>query len=161
MNVEEGFVQVIGSLARARGMGMAITSPKTARSRRRVELTATAVRALSGHRSRQAAERLAAGPFWEEADLVFANRQGAFLGVKEVYLAYSRILKRAGLPQLRFHDLRHTAATLMLSRGIHPKVASEMLGHSTIAITLDLYSHVSKTMQQEAARSVDAALGLE
>lgn len=62
---------------------------------------------------------------------------------------------------LRFHDLRHTAATLMLSRGIHPKVASEMLGHSTIAITLDLYSHVSKTMQQEAARSVDAALGLE
>ncbi|MEO8898698.1 MAG: tyrosine-type recombinase/integrase [Candidatus Dormibacter sp.] len=63
-----------------------------------------------------------------------------------------------GLPHIRFHDLRHSAATLMLSRGVHPKLASEMLGHSTIAITLDLYSHVSANMQREAADAIDAAL---
>jgi integrase len=110
------------------------------------------------HRTAQIAERLAAGPFWKDMDLVFTNRTGGFLRVNELYMAYRRVLDRAGLPRLRFHDLRHTAATLMLSRGVHPKVASEMLGHSTIAITLDLYSHVTETMQREAARAVDAAL---
>jgi len=70
----------------------------------------------------------------------------------------ARDLERAGLPRIRFHDLRHTAATLMLGRGVHAKIASEMLGHSTIAVTLDLYSHVTPTMQREAADAVDAVL---
>lgn len=137
---------------------MSVTNPKTAKSRRGVELTATAVEALLRHRTAQIAERLAAGHFWKDMDLVFTNRTGGFLRVNDLYMAYRRVLDRAGLPRLRFHDLRHTAATLMLSRGVHPKVASEMLGHSTIAITLDLYSHVTETMQREAARAVDAAL---
>lgn len=158
VDLDDGFVRVVGSLARARGKGVAITNPKTPRSRRRVELTATAVDALQRHRAVQAAERLAAGPWWKTGDLVFTNHQGGFLAVKDVYAAYHRVLDRAGLPRVRFHDLRHTAATLMLSRGVHPKVASEMLGHSTIAITLDLYSHVTETMQREAARVVDALL---
>ena len=72
--------------------------------------------------------------------------------------ALQRVLERAGLPHIRFHDLRHTAATLLLSRGIHPKIASEILGHSTVAITLDLYSHVTSNMQQQAAQVMDAAL---
>lgn len=65
---------------------------------------------------------------------------------------------RAGAPRIRFHDLRHTAATLLLGRGVHPKIVSEMLGHSTIAITLDTYSHVTPTMQREAAAAMDAVL---
>jgi integrase len=69
------------------------------------------------------------------------------------------LLKRAGLPRIRFHDLRHTAATLLLGRGIHPKIVSEMLGHTTVGITLDLYSHVTPTMQREAARAMDDLLG--
>jgi integrase len=69
-----------------------------------------------------------------------------------------RVLARAGLPQVRFHDLRHTAATLMLSSGIHPKIVSEMLGHSTTAITIDLYSHVRPHMQQSAAATIDQVL---
>lgn len=157
-DLDHGSIRVMGSLARARGKGLAITNPKTSRSRRRVELTATAVEALRRHKEAQAAERLAAGPLWRDRDLVFANRQGGFLSVKEIYASYHRVLDRAGVPRLRFHDLRHTAATLMLSRGMHPKVASEMLGHSSIAITLDLYSHVTETMQREAARAIDSLL---
>ncbi len=68
------------------------------------------------------------------------------------------LLGRAGLPRIRFHDLRHTAATLLLGQGVHPKIVSEMLGHSQIAITLDLYSHVTPTMQRQAADELEAAL---
>lgn len=68
-------------------------------------------------------------------------------------------LQRAGLPRVRFHDLRHSAATLLLGRGIHPKIVSEMLGHSQISVTLDLYSHVTPTMQRDAAAALDAVLG--
>jgi integrase len=69
-----------------------------------------------------------------------------------------RLLDRAGLPRLRFHDLRHSAATLLLGRGVHPKIVSEMLGHSQIAITLDLYSHVTPTMQRQATDAMEAVL---
>ena len=69
------------------------------------------------------------------------------------------LLDRAGLPRIRFHDLRHTAATLLLSQNVHPKVVSEMLGHSQIAVTLDLYSHVTPTMQQQATEALEAVLG--
>jgi integrase len=72
--------------------------------------------------------------------------------------AWTRLNQRAGVPQVRFHDLRHTAATLLLGRGVHPKIVSEMLGHSTVAITLDLYSHVTPTMQREAASAMDDLL---
>lgn len=72
--------------------------------------------------------------------------------------SFTRTLKAAGLPRMRFHDLRHTAATLLLGRGVHPKVVSEMLGHATIAITLDLYSHVIPTMQRETAGVFDSIL---
>ena len=71
---------------------------------------------------------------------------------------FKPLLKRAGLPDIRFHDLRHTSATLLLGRGVHPKVVSEMLGHTRISTTLDLYSHVSMTMQQQAAEAFDAIL---
>jgi hypothetical protein len=74
-------------------------------------------------------------------------------------LVFQSLIRRAGLERIRFHDLRHTAATLMLSRGIHPKVVSEMMGHSQISTTLDLYSHVTPTMQREAAEAMEALVG--
>jgi integrase len=71
---------------------------------------------------------------------------------------WRRLAQRAGVPMVRFHDLRHTAASLMLERGVHPKLVSEMLGHATIGITLDLYSHATPVMHREAARAMDQLL---
>ncbi len=98
------------------------------------------------------------GSEWRELGLVFSTEYGDFLSPTTLRLALRRALSRAELPIIRFHDLRHSAATLMLSRGVHPKMASEMLGHSTIGITLDLYSHVTANMQRQAADAIDAAL---
>ena len=96
---------------------------------------------------------------WEELDLVFANEVGRPTTADRLRWNFQRTLVRANLPRIRFHDLRHTAATLLLGRGVHPKIVSEMLGHSTIAITLDLYSHVIPTMQQDAAAAFDLVIG--
>jgi integrase len=133
--------------------GPAITEPKTARSRRQIALTDQAVAALRRRRTAQAAERLQAGPAWVDTTLVFCDELGRPLSAEWVVRrAFRPLLRKAGLPAIRFHDLRHTAATLMLSRGIHPKIVAEMLGHATVAITLDVYSHVTPDMQREAAR---------
>ena len=72
-----------------------------------------------------------------------------------LHRSFTQLLRRSGLPHIRLHDLRHAAATLMLASGVHPKVASEMLGNSTVAITLDLYSHVTLTLQAQAAAALD------
>jgi integrase len=79
-------------------------------------------------------------------------------GTNILQRSFHPLLVRAGLPRIRFHDLRHTCATLLLGRGVHPKVVSEMLGHSTVGITMDTYSHVLPTMQRDAAAAIDAAL---
>ena len=137
-----------------------IVEPKTASSRRQIALTQTAVESLRRHRVAQAEERLALGGAWEDNDLVFANEVGRPIEVRNAMRrSFLPLLKRAGLPRIRFHDLRHTAATLLLGQGVHPKVVAEMLGHSRISTTLDLYSHVTPTMQRQAAEALEAALG--
>ena len=100
-----------------------------------------------------------AGDLWRENGLIFASESGEPL--KRHYITthqFKPLLKRARLPQIRFHDLRHTCATLLLSKNVNPKVVSEMLGHATIAITLDTYSHVLPNMQSEAAQAMEDAL---
>jgi integrase len=152
-----GAVEVRGSLQRVPS-GLVIAEPKTNRSRRRVGLTDTAVAALRQHRARQAEERLRLGGGWRnDLDLVFVDEVGQPIeATKFLRNSFKPLLKAAGLPAIRFHDLRHSAATLLLGRGIHPKIVSEMLGHSQIAITLDLYSHVTPTMQREATQAMEA-----
>ncbi len=158
VNLEAGTVQVRGSLQRL-PEGLTVVEPKTDSSRRQVALTKAAVEALRRHRVRQAEERLLVGAAWEHNDLVFANEVGRPLEVRNlVRRSFLPLLKRAGLPRIRFHDLRHTAATLLLGQGVHPKVAAEMLGHTRISTTLDLYSHVTPTMQREATEAMDALL---
>ncbi len=91
---------------------------------------------------------------------MFTSPEGAWVRANNLRRReFRRVLERAGLPRIRFHDLRHTAATLMLAQGVHPKVVQEALGHSQISITLDTYSHVLPTMQREAADRLDALLG--
>jgi integrase len=133
--------------------------PKTARSRRQVALTGGAVAALRAHRARQLEERLAQ-PYWQDATLVFASEAGTPVDATNlIRRSFNPLLVRAGLSRIRFHDLRHSAATFLLGQGVHPKIASEMLGHSSVAITLDTYSHVTAGMQRQAVDALEAVLG--
>ena len=118
-----------------------------------------AVEALRKQRREHLERRQQVGAEWNELEFVFPSALGkAQDGSNLLYGQFHPLLRRAGLPLIRFHDLRHTAATLLLGQGIHPKIASEMLGHSTIAITLDLYSHVTPTMQRQAAEAMNDLL---
>ena len=115
--------------------------------------------ALKSHRVRQAEARLLVGSDWQDHDLVFTTAWGEPLDGRHVTSRDFRgLLRRAALPAIRFHDLRHTAATLLLAAGVHPKMAQEMLGQSTISLTLDVYSHVTPTMHDEAAATMERVL---
>jgi integrase len=106
-------------------------------------------------------ERRVAGDAWDAPipDLVFATPTGTPIDGRELIRKWFRpLLKTAGLPPIRIHDLRHSYASIALARGVHPKVVQEALGHSTIAVTLDLYSHVVPSLQREAAKEMGAAL---
>src|SRR5205085_7202389 len=109
---------------------------------------------LRRHSTAQKAERLRAGDLWRGQDLVFCREDGTPLHPDGFYASFQQAVKRAGVRPIRFHDLRHTHATLFLSNGEHPKIVSERLGHSSIAITLDLYSHVLPGIQADAAKRV-------
>jgi len=126
--------------------------PKTRRGRRKVALDQTTVRALRAHRARQLEERLALGDAHHDRDLVFAEPDGTCVHPDGFGKAFKRLQAAAGVPVIRFHDVRHTHATLALQAGVHPKVVSERLGHSTVSITLDTYSHVLPGLQEEAAQ---------
>jgi len=139
--------------------GWVYSEPKTASGRRTVSLSAMNIDALREHRRWQLEERLKAGTAWEDHDLVFPNHAGRPVEKQNLMRrSFRPILERAGLPHMRFHDLRHSAATLLLSEGVHPKVVQERLGHSTIAVTMDVYSHVMPTLQREAADRLDRVL---
>ena len=145
---------------RVKGKGITFTAPKTDKGRRTVALPWVAVEALKRHRIAQLEERLGAGSEWIDNDLVFANEVGRPIERQNLMRrSFVPLLDRAGLPRIRFHDLRHSAATLLLSQGVHPKVVQERLGHSSIGLTMDTYSHVLPDMQREAAAKLDAIFG--
>ncbi len=132
---------------------LTLKEPKSARSRRRIDIPQMAVDALIRHRAQMLAEGLAG------VDLVFCNGRGGPMRRTHFHSQhFKRLLKAAGMRECRFHDLRHTSATLLLSQGVHPKVVQERLGHSQISVTLDTYSHVLPSMQVEAAGKFDAIL---
>ncbi|HKS70739.1 MAG TPA: site-specific integrase, partial [Ktedonobacterales bacterium] len=160
VDLEDGYLQVRYTLQHLKDGAYTFASPKTAGSRRKVSLTATAIAALQRRAARQQDERTLVGPAWQEEDLVFTNAQGGPLRANHILQRqFTPLLKQAGLPLIRFHDLRHTAATLMLRQGIHPKIVAEMLGHSTVSMTLDIYSHVIPDMQRGATEALDRLLG--
>jgi integrase len=140
--------------------GPRFTEPKTAKSRRNIELTAQAIEALERHRAAQDEEKARLGSLWEENGLVFRSITGTPLRRNNlVRRSFKPLLERAGLPRTyRFHDLSHTAATLLLLQGTPPKVVQEILWHSTVAITLDVYSHMVPGMSAQAARAMEDAL---
>jgi integrase len=158
VDLKGGSVHVTRTLQYVLGQGLMFREPKTSRSRRNVSLSRDTVAVLSEHRRRQLERRLAVGPAYEDQGLVFAGPAGKPIPPYSVSQRFATLVKAAGVGPLRFHDLRHTSATLMLSAGVHPKVVSERLGHSGVAITLDTYSHVLPGLQEEAANLLDAFL---
>jgi integrase len=133
------------------GRKVIVSEPKTAKGRRVVALDPTTVEVLKAQAQRQLDEQRD----WEEArvetGLVFTRESGDALDPEDVSRYWRQAVKKAMLPQIRLHDLRHTHATLALQAGVHPKVVSERLGHATVSITLDTYSHAIPAMQEEAA----------
>jgi len=172
VDLEVGAVRVRAQLKQLRrGDGAwVLKATKTRRSRRQIALPAETVEALRAHRAAQAAERLrqglawGAGVTWASGDaggvreLVFCTPVGRPLPPRSVLRHFKKALASAGLPDIRFHDLRHTAATLLLAARVNPKVVSEMLGHAGVAITLDIYAHVTPDMQQDAAATMGQVL---
>jgi integrase len=160
VDFDSGRLTVRHTLQWVEGGRWSLDEPKTGHSRRSIRLPATALHALKVHRAQQVEQRLVLGPAWAEHDLVFCNTVGRPLQKSNLLpRSFRRLLRRAGLPRIRFHDLRHTYATLALMSGVPVKVVSETLGHASITLTLDTYSHVLPDMQEDAAARMDALLG--
>jgi integrase len=133
---------------------------KTKRGRRQVKLTPRTVNALKAHRKKQLEEKMKFAGLFKEHGLIFASTVGTPVNPENlVNRSFKPLLEKAGLPEIRFHDLRHTCATLLLSRGVHPKLVQELLGHATIAMTLDTYSHYLPSMGDQAAGAMGEVLG--
>ncbi len=138
---------------------LAVGEPKMKKSRRTVRLTPPIVEALKRHRARQTEEKLKAGALYEDQGLVFAGEKGNLINPSNLrQRSFAPLLKRAGLPRITFHDLRHTCASLLFQRNFHPKFVQELLGHASVAITLDTYSHMLPGMGGEAADAMGEAL---
>ncbi|ABG04874.1 phage integrase [Rubrobacter xylanophilus DSM 9941] len=141
------------------GSGLKFVAPKGGKGRT-IRLPSRAVEALKAHRARQAEERLKAGPLYRDEGLVFASEVGTPLEPSNIdRRSFKPLLKKAGLPDIRFHDLRHTCATVLLSQGVNPKFVQELLGHADIKLTLGTYSHFLPSMGDQTANAMESALG--
>lgn len=137
---------------------LVLVEPKTERSRRTIAIPPTVIERLRHHEARQLAEKLWAGSTWTEEGYVFTSRTGGPLQARRVIDEFHKALAAAGMPRIRFHDLRHSCATLLLVQGVSPRVVMEILGHSEIAMTMNTYSHVVPDLQREAAGKMDSLL---
>ncbi|MFL5629584.1 MAG: tyrosine recombinase XerC [Ktedonobacteraceae bacterium] len=132
--------------------------PKTKQSRRSVTIAPFALAVLKNHQARQLEAKQKADKAWQEHDYVFCTSIGTHLNPNEVVDELKKLLRQAELPNIRFHDLRHSAASLLLQLSVHPKVVQELLGHTQISMTMDVYSHVLPGMHQEAINRLHKAL---
>jgi integrase len=164
VDFERATLSITSAVQRSRSAGTRLAEPKTAIGRRNIALTTVdtfnVVEALRAHRTRQVAERQALGTLWKDRDLVFCDTIGGPLrGNNLERRHFGPLMRKAGVPRIRFHDLRHTAATLMLAEGVPVKVVSEMLGHADVATTLRVCAHVMPTMQRAAVSVLGRLLG--
>jgi integrase len=155
VDLDRALVAVVEAVEQTRA-GVRVKPPKSGKGRS-VTLPALAVVELRAWRARQAEEFLRLGMRPNEDTRVVTREDGLPVKPSTIYLSWCRFLAATGLPRIRFHDLRHSHATALLTSGVHPKVASERLGHARVGITLDTYSHVIDNMQDEAAAAIDAA----
>jgi integrase len=161
VDLENATVRVRRTLTRiANGRRLALGPPKNKKSQRTVRLTERAVEALRSHLDRQLAEIEALGDLYKDQGLVFTTEAGTLINPSNLrQRSLTPLLNRAGMAQITFHDLRHTCASLLFQRNVHPKFVQELLGHASVAITLDTYSHMLPGMGGEAAHAMGEALG--
>lgn len=151
-------LQVRRIFTRAPGNRYIESEPKTEKSKRSIKLAAVTIETLKQHRIRQLEAKLQAGPAWTDNDLLFCTAFGTPLNPNYVLERFKKLLKKAGLPDMRFHDMRHSVATILLSMGTKPKVVQELLGHNRIQETMDTYSHVLPTIHGEAIKRLEDVL---
>jgi len=157
IDFEAETLRVRFSLQRIDGK-LQLVEPKSSKSKRAIAMPSVIVRALKEHRKRQLEEKMLAGPDWQETSFVFTSTIGTPLEPDNIGRWFKPLLNKAGLPDIRFHDLRHTAASLLLVQGVQPRVVMETLGHSQISLTMNTYSHVMPVLMREAAEQMDAIL---
>lgn len=159
LDLGEATLSVVQQVQWVPGQGtVVVTHPKTKRSRRTVRITDDCVKALRVQRTRQAAERLRAGEYWQDHGLVFPSSIGTPLDPRNLTRAFHSLCDRAGLPRERLHNLRHSAASFLLAQGVPLRVVMEILGHSSIQMTADLYTHVVPALEQDAAERIGKLL---
>ncbi|RAL25934.1 site-specific integrase [Thermoflavimicrobium daqui] len=156
-DLEQGRISVKNVLART-SKELIFQEPKTKGSKRNIQITPDVIQALKQHKRKQNENRLKLGHAYQDHDLVVCTSLGTPMIPRNLTRHFDRMIKESGVPRIRFHDLRHSHATIMLQLGEHPKVVSERLGHSRTGITLDIYSHVIPTMQEKAAQNFSKAL---
>ena len=154
-DIENGFLHVNHSLERVKKGGLRLADPKSSRAVRSLRLPQMCIASIERHREYQAKARQWAGIKWKEFDYVFTSSIGTPLQPEKVTRSFAAALKAAKLPRVRFHDLRHSCATLLLSLGVHPKLVQETLGHSTFQLTMDTYSHMIPALRNEVADRMD------
>lgn len=158
VDLERGVLRVRRTLTHS-DKRFVLGEPKTKKSQRSIRLTVSAVQALREHLARQLEEMERAGSLYASGGLIFATETGTIINPSNLRnRSFKPLLRLAGLRQIRFHDLRHTCATLLLSKDVNPKIVSEMLGHASVSITLDIYSHLLPDMQEKAAKALEEAL---
>jgi integrase len=158
VNLGGSRLRVTRALDRA-GDGQTFKEPKTERSRRTLDMPASVVASLRVYWDQQQFERQAAGRRWQESGLEFVTPAGTVLNPTNLLKAFKSCLKDAGLPDMRFHDLRHSAASMMLADGPALNVVSDILGHSLTSTTVDIYAHVAPAARKEATTAMDRLLG--
>lgn len=159
INFDEGTLYVWRTVSYITGHGFVETDPKTAKSKRKILLPSVVLDLLKQHHRHCLEIRLKAGSTWQERDLVFSDKSGGFLNPDTLRRKFYKILEKAGLPKMHIHDLRHSAATILLSMGVSMKVIQELLGHSQISMTMGTYSHVLPSMQKDMKEKWDDFFG--
>lgn len=159
VNLEQGELHVEHALQRIKGKGLVLVQPKTDQSRRTIALAESAVTALCEHQRRQAEEKHLVGSGWQETGFVFTTSRGTPVEPRNLIRHFKETVRRLALPDIRFHDLRYTVATLLLEEGVNPKDVQALLGHRSITVTLDIYSHVTPITRRRAANKMDQLPG--
>ena len=160
MDLERFTLNVVAGLHRLSMKGLVLLPTKTRRSRRYVSITQEVVDVFREIRGSQIVQRLALGPVWQETEFVFTKADGTPMDPEKVTKAFARAAKAAGITDVRLHDLRHTHAFLMMKAGVNPKIVSERLGHASVNITLDTYSHVLPGLQERCCLALRRAPGI-